>query len=59
MRKALVETAQWRLVATVIDVAVLWMWTGSPWQAGWLALTLLVLKTGAFLAWRLLQPKVK
>ena len=51
-RKFVRETLEWRVIATVTDFTVIYLWTGEIKQATGLALILVVVKSTFFYFWR-------
>lgn len=50
--KYLRYTLEWRFIATGIDFAVIYLWTGRVKEATGLAITLVALKSLFFFFWR-------
>ncbi len=53
MRRVFNDTVQWRLIALVADVVVLWLFVGDALQVGAAAIFLFGLKTVLFALWRM------
>lgn len=52
LSKYLKYTLEWRVIATVVDFTVIYLWTGELKQATGLALILVILKSTLFYFWR-------
>ena len=52
MRRVFSDTVQWRLIALVTDVVVIWLIVGEAVVAGGVAILLFGLKTALFIGWR-------
>ena len=51
MWNSLKATIEWRIIASLIDFVVVYIWTGELWIAGGLTITLIILKSITFFLW--------
>ena len=50
--KAVKETIEWRIIATTADTLIIYLFTGSLWKATSLGITLMLVKSIIYFAWK-------
>ena len=57
IRKIVRETIEWRILATIIDIIVIYFSTGNFWKSTALGIALMIIKTIIYFIWKYLRKE--